>query len=373
MMNWWLEKGIAGFRVDAIMNIKKPDIHTCYPEDREDGLASIQNMLHDAVGIDEFLHEMKVETFDKHSAFSVGEVFTDREDALKAFIGNEGHFSSMFDFNETIFGKSEDGWYACQAPVWGDDYKKCVFDTQKKLGDIGYISNIIENHDEPRGVSHYLPEGCVNDTSKKMLATVNFMLRGLPWIYQGQELGMTNVQFQSIDEIDDCSTLDEYQVAQDAGLTPEQALKAVSHYSRDNARTPFQWDSSENAGFTTGTPWLKVNPNYTEINAKDQIHRPDSLFSWYKSLIALRKSPEYKDVVVYGEVVPYKEEQKNLMAYYRKGTDKTLLVAANYQNEPQDLILPEAYKKLLMNNLDTMDITGKTLHMSPFQVVVFEI
>lgn len=373
MMNWWLEKGIAGFRVDAIMNIKKPDIHTCYPEDREDGLASIQNMLHDTVGIDEFLHEMKVETFDKHSAFSVGEVFTDREDALKAFIGNEGHFSSMFDFNETIFGKSEDGWYACQAPVWGDDYKKCVFDTQKKLGDIGYISNIIENHDEPRGVSHYLPEGCVNDTSKKMLATVNFMLRGLPWIYQGQELGMTNVQFQSIDEIDDCSTLDEYQVAQDAGLTPEQALKAVSHYSRDNARTPFQWDSSENAGFTTGTPWLKVNPNYTEINAKDQIHRPDSLFSWYKSLIALRKSPEYKDVVVYGEVVPYKEEQKNLMAYYRKGTDKTLLVAANYQNEPQDLILPEAYKKLLMNNLDTMDITGKTLHMSPFQVVVFEI
>lgn len=373
MMNWWLEKGIAGFRVDAIMNIKKPDIHTCYPEDREDGLASIQNMLHDAVGIDEFLHEMKVETFDKHSAFSVGEVFTDREDALKAFIGNEGHFSSMFDFNETIFGKSEDGWYACQAPVWGDDYKKCVFDTQKKLGDIGYISNIIENHDEPRGVSHYLPEGCVNDTSKKMLATVNFMLRGLPWIYQGQELGMTNVQFQSIDEIDDCSTLDEYQVAQDAGLTPEQALKAVSHYSRDNARTPFQWDSSENAGFTTGTPWLKVNPNYTEINAKDQIHRPDSLFSCYKSLIALRKSPEYKDVVVYGEVVPYKEEQKNLMAYYRKGTDKTLLVAANYQNEPQDLILPEAYKKLLMNNLDTMDITGKTLHMSPFQVVVFEI
>ena len=373
MMNWWLEKGIAGFRVDAIMNIKKPDIHTCYPADREDGLASIQNMLHDAVGIDEFLHEMKVETFDKHSAFSVGEVFTDREDALKAFIGNEGHFSSMFDFNETIFGKSENGWYACQAPVWGDDYKKCVFDTQKKLGDIGYISNIIENHDEPRGVSHYLPEDCVNDISKKMLATVNFMLRGLPWIYQGQELGMTNVQFQSIDEIDDCSTLDEYQVALDAGLTPDQALKAVSHYSRDNARTPFQWDSSENAGFTTGTPWLKVNPNYTEINAKDQIHRPDSLFSWYKSLIALRKSPEYKDVVVYGEVVPYKEEQKNLMAYYRKGTDKNLLVAANYQNEPQDLELPGPYKKLLMNNLDTLDITGHTLHMPPFQVVVFEI
>ena len=373
MINWWLEKGIAGFRIDAIMNIKKPDIYTCYPADREDGLASIQNMLHDAVGIDDFLHEMKVETFEKYGAFTVGEVFTDREDALQAFIGNDGHFSSMFDFSETSFGKSEDGWHSCQSPVWGDDYKKCAFQTQKLLGDIGFISNIIENHDEPRGASHYLPEGCVNDTSKKMLATVNFMLRGLPWIYQGQELGMTNVHFHSIDEIDDCSTLDEYQVALDAGLTPEEALKAVSHYSRDNARTPFQWDSSDNAGFTTGTPWLKVNPNYTEINAEDQVNRQDSIFHWYKSLIALRKSQEYKDVVVYGEVIPYKEKQKNLMAYYRKGTDKTLLVAANYQNEAQDLELPSTYKKVLMNNLDVLDITDNTLHMPPFQVVIFEI
>lgn len=373
MINWWLEKGIAGFRIDAIMNIKKPDIHTCYPADREDGLVSIQHMLHDAKGIDEFLHEMKVETFEKYGAFTVGEVFTDREDALQAFIGNKGHFSSMFDFSETMCGKSEDGWYACQSPVWGDDYKKCAFSTQKKLGDIGFIANIIENHDEPRGVSHYLPEGHVNDTSKKMLAAVNVMLRGLPFIYQGQELGMSNIEFHSISEIDDCSTLDEYQVALDAGLTPEAALQAVSHYSRDNARTPFQWDSSDNAGFTTGTPWLKVNPNYTEINAADQVNRPDSLYSWYKSLIALRKSPEYKDVIVYGDLIPYREEQPNMMAYYRKGTDKTLLVAANYQSEAQDLELPGAYKAVLMNNLETLDVTDGILHMPGFQVVIFEL
>lgn len=373
MINWWLEKGIAGFRIDAIMNIKKPDIYTCYPADREDGLASIQNMLHDAVGIDEFLHEMKVETFEKYGAFTVGEVFTDREDALQTFIGNDGHFSSMFDFSETMCGKSEDGWYACRSSIWGDDYKKCAFSTQKKLGDIGFISNIIENHDEPRGVSHYLPEGYVNDTSKKMLAAVNVMLRGLPFIYQGQELGMSNVQFNSMDEIDDCSTVDEYQVALDAGLTPDAALKAVSHYSRDNARTPFQWDASANAGFTSGTPWLKVNPNYTEINAADQIDRPDSLFNWYKRLISLRKSPEYKDVIVYGEVIPYREEQKNLMAYYRKDSQKTLLVTANYQSEPQDMELPCEYKKVLMNNLDTLNITGNTLHMPGFQVIIFEL
>ena len=140
---------------------------------------------------------------------------------------------------------------------------------------------------------------------------------------------MTNVAFHSIDEIDDCSIfLDEYQVALDAGLTPEAAFKAVVPYSRDNARTPFQWDATANAGFTTGTPWLKVNPmHYTDINAAEQANRPDSMYHWYKELIALRKNPEYKDVVVYGEFVPYKEEQTNLMAYYRKGTDRTLLVS----------------------------------------------
>lgn len=371
MINWWLEKGIAGFRIDAIMNIKKPDLYTCYPADRDDGLTSIQNMLHDAVGIDEFLHEMKTETFEKYGAFTVGEVFTDREDALQSFIGNEGHFSSMFDFSETTAGKSEDGWYDCQSPVWGDDYKKCAFQTQRKLGDIGFISNIIENHDEPRGVSHYLPEGCVNDTSKKMLAAVNVMLRGLPFIYQGQELGMTNVEFSSIEEIDDCSTQDEYQVALNAGLTPDEALKAVSHYSRDNARTPFQWDASANAGFTTGTPWLKANPNYTEINAADQVNRPDSIFHWYKRLIELRKSPEYKEVIVYGETIPYKEEQKNLMAYYRKGSDQTLLVIANYQKEAQNAELPGKYTNVLMNNLDTLDITDGVLRLEGFQVVIF--
>lgn len=372
MINWWLDRGVAGFRIDAIMNIKKPNIYTSYPADRDDGLASIDNMLHDAEGIDDFLHEMKTETFEKHQAFTVGEVFTDRPDALEAFIGNNGHFSSMFDFAETIAGKSDDGWYKCKPVVWGEEYKKAAFGTQKRLGDIGFISNIIENHDEPRGVSHYIPESDVSDTSKKMLAAVNVMLRGLPFIYQGQELGMTNVVFHSIDEIDDCSTLDEYQVALDAGLTPESTFKAVVPYSRDNARTPFQWDATANAGFTTGTPWLKVNPNYTDINAAEQANRPDSMYHWYKELIALRKNPEYKDVVVYGEFVPYKEEQTNLMAYYRKGTDRTLLVVANYQHDAQDVVLPGTYKKVLMNNLDTLDLNGDILHMPGYQAVIFE-
>lgn len=373
MINWWLDKGIAGFRVDAIMNIKKPDIYTSYPADRNDGLAAIDNMLHDAVGIDEFLRELREETFAKHDAFTVGEVFTDRADALQVFIGKEGHFSTMFDFSETICGKDRAGWYRCEPVVSGDAYKACAFGAQRRLGDIGYISNIIENHDEPRGVSHYLPPDCVNDAGKKMLGAVNMMLRGLPFIYQGQELGMTNVAFHSIEEIDDCSTKDEYQVALAAGLTPEEALAAVAPFSRDNARTPYQWDDSPNAGFTTGTPWLKVNPNYREINCASQLHQAGSVWSWYHDLIALRKSPEYKNVIVYGELEPYKEEQKNLMAYYRRDGEKTLLVAANYQKEAQDLELPRAYKKVLMNNFPTLEQEGNVLHMPGLQVVILEL
>lgn len=155
--------------------------------------------------------------------------------------------------------------------------------------------------------------------------------------------------FSSIDEIDDISTLDEYQVALNAGLTPEDALAAVSRFSRDNARTPMQWSGKDNAGFTTGTPWLKVNPNYTSINAADQLNDPDSVRSFYKKLIALRKDPEYKETVVYGALEPYLKDKHNLMAYYRKG-EKTLLVIGNYQTAEQDAELPREYKRVLLNN-----------------------
>ena len=267
-INWWLDKGLGGFRIDAIINIKKALPMHDYEPDREDGLCSIHKMLEEATGIGEFLGEMRDRTFKPHDAFSVGEVFNAKDEELPDFIGDNGYFSSMFDFNETIFGGSEKGWYDCKE-ITPDDYKHCCFETQAKMKDFGFVSNIIENHDEPRGVSHYIPEGDCCDTSKKMLAALNFMLRGLPFIYQGQELGMENVPFKSIDEVDDISTLDEYKVALDAGLTPETALKTVARHSRDNARTPMQWTGGKNAGFTAGTPWLRVNPNYTSINVED--------------------------------------------------------------------------------------------------------
>lgn len=370
-INWWLDKGLGGFRIDAIINIKKALPMHDYEPDREDGLCSINKMLEEATGIGEFLGEMRDRTFKPHDAFSVGEVFNAKDEELPDFIGNNGYFSSMFDFNETIFGGSEKGWYDCKE-ITPDDYKRCCFETQAKMGDFGFVSNIIENHDEPRGVSHYIPEGDYCDTSKKMLAALNFMLRGLPFIYQGQELGMENIPFKSIDEVDDISTLDEYKVALDAGLTPEAALKAVARRSRDNARTPMQWTGEENAGFTAGTPWLRVNSNYTAINVEKETIDPNSVLNFYKKLIALRKDPEYKETVVYGALEPFMEDRHNLMAYYRKG-DKTLLVVGNYQWDEQEITLPSECKKVLINNYPDMVLDGNSVKLHGYQVLVVEL
>lgn len=370
-INWWLDKGLGGFRIDAIINIKKALPMHDYEPDREDGLCSINKMLEEATGIGEFLGEMRDRTFKPHDAFSVGEVFNAKDEELPDFIGNNGYFSSMFDFNETIFGGSEKGWYDCKE-ITPDDYKRCCFETQAKIGDFGFVSNIIENHDEPRGVSHYIPEGDCCDTSKKMLAALNFMLRGLLFIYQGQELGMENIPFKSIDEVDDISTLDEYKVALDAGLTPEAALKAVARRSRDNARTPMQWTGEENAGFTAGTPWLRVNSNYTAINVEKETIDPNSVLNFYKKLIALRKDPEYKETVVYGALEPFMEDRHNLMAYYRKG-DKTLLVVGNYQWDEQEITLPSECKKVLINNYPDMVLDGNSVKLHGYQVLVVEL
>ena len=387
-IRWWMEKGLGGFRIDAIINIKKKLPFQDYPADREDGLSNMGNMLADAHGIGEFLGEMAKKAFRPYNAFTVGEVFNVKDDELKDFIGDEGYFSSMFDFNSHVFGKSLDGWYASQRYLTPDEYKHCIFETQKKIGDMGMVSNIIENHDEPRGVCYYIqPQDRCTD-AKKLLAGVYFMLRGLPFIYQGQEIGMENLDFHSIDEIDDISTLDEYKVAREAGLSDEEALAVASAFSRDNARTPVQWDDGANAGFTTGKPWLKVNPNYKQINVQEQVNDEDSVLAFYKKLTRLRKSEEYKETIVYGQLIPYLEEEKNLIAYFRKG-EKTLLVLANFQKDPRKVQLPAPAKKVVLNNKESVnwgcprdngeqgtfrkDTRGMEIELSGFQYVLLEL
>ena len=370
-MNWWLEKGLGGFRIDAIINIKKALPLHSYEPDREDGLCDIGAMLEEASGIGEFLGEMRDRTFRKYDAFAVGEVFNENPGELPDFIGENGYFSSMFDFNEAIFGHSEKGWYDA-SPITPDDYRNCCFAAQAKVGDIGFLSNIIENHDGPRGASHYIPQGDCCDESKKMLAALNFMLRGIPFIYQGQELGMENLPVTSIDQVDDISARNEYQVALEAGLSPEDAIKAISAQSRDNARTPMQWSDEENAGFTTGTPWLKVNPNYTAINAAAQTADGNSVYSFYKKLIALRKNPAYRETIVYGALEPLWQNRHNLMAYYRKG-NPTLLVVGNFQKEVQQIVLPAAYQNVLLNNYENIVEDNGTVTLQGYQVLILEL
>ena len=350
MVNWWLDKGLAGFRIDAIINIKKTSSFFSYPADGPDGLAGVVHMVDDAQGIGDLLQELKHETFDKYDAFTVGEVFNMKQEELREFVGDEGHFSSMFDFDAHQLGEGEKGWYDSKSVEFGP-WRDIIFASQQKMQDIGFLSNIIENHDEPRGASRYLPPHAQNEMGKKMLATTYMLLRGIPFIYQGQEIGMTNCRRSDISEYDDISSHDQYQVAIQAGCTKEQALQCCYDYSRDNGRTPKHWTGGENAGFTTGKPWLALNPNYTEINVAEQEGRPDSVLNYYRRLTALRKDEAYRETFTYGKFVPAYEKKDNIFAYIRENEEsgQRILVAANFGTEPVSLHLCGAREVLLSN------------------------
>lgn len=350
MINWWLDKGLAGFRIDAIINIKKDINFPSYAPDGEDGLVHCTKMVESVEGVDEFLEEMKRETFQKHHAFTVGEVFNMKKGALDKFIGENGHFSTIFDFSAHELGSGEHGWYDSR-PVEFKEWRQTLFASQIEGQKVGFKANIIENHDEARGASRYLPDYARNEAGKKLLATTTLLLRGLPFLYQGQEIGMTNWECPDVSLYDDINTKDQYQKALQAGLTREQAMKVCYDNSRDNARTPMQWSGGANAGFTSGTPWLTVNPNYKEINVEEQEGREDSVLAYYRKLISLRKSEEYRETFTYGEFVPAYEDTETVFAYYRIAeSGKKVLVAANYGKEPVTLEIKESLDRVLLSN-----------------------
>ena len=372
MINWWLDKGIAGFRIDAIINIKKDLEWRSLPSDRDNGLVPVPESLVNAQPIEPFLQELKERTFAKYNAFTVGEVFNETDEELHFFIGKDGVFSSIFDFKQTMLGQEGKGWFDHSLPT-ADELKESIFKAHERADSIGVLSTIIENHDEPRGVSHYIAEGPVNDTSKKALGTIQVLRKGIPFIYQGQEIGMENQVFESVEDFDDIATINGYHVAKEAGLSEEEALAVIANYSRDNARTPMQWSAEPGLGFSDGPAWLiSPKPDYS-INVEDQEKDPDSILNYYRQLTALYRHPLYGNTIRFGDMIPAYRDRENIIAFERRG-DKRILVISNFQNRQATLELPAPIKTLVLNNTAGLFQEGdQVLELVPYQTVVLEL
>lgn len=372
MINWWLDKGIAGFRIDAIINIKKDLEWRSLPSDRDNGLVPVPESLVNAQPIEPFLQELKERTFAKYNAFTVGEVFNETDEELHFFIGKDGVFSSIFDFKQTMLGQEGKGWFDHALPT-ADELKESIFQAHERADSIGVLSTIIENHDEPRGVSHYIAEGPVNDTSKKALGTIQILRKGIPFIYQGQEIGMENQVFESVEDFDDIATINGYHVAKEAGLSEEEALAAIAKYSRDNARTPMQWSAEPGLGFSDGTAWLISPKPDVAINVEDQEKDPNSILNYYRKLTALYRHPLYGNTIRFGDMIPAYRDRENIIAFERRG-DKRLLVVSNFQNRQATLELLAPIKTVVLNNTAGLFQEGdQVLELVPYQTVVLEL
>lgn len=341
MILWWMDKGAGGFRLDVIDQIAK---------DPELKVTNNGPRLH------EFIRELSRETFQKGDLITVGEAWGADIQRAKLYSNPDGsEFSMVFQFEHMMLDQEpgKEKWDLCPLPFV--KLKKCLEKWQRELHGQGWNSLFWDNHDLPRIVSRWGNDKEYRVESGKMLATVLHGMEGTPYIYQGEELGMTNVRFDTIKEYQDIETLNMYKERRERGYNEKDIMESIYAKSRDNARTPMQWDGSRNAGFTTGTPWLGVNPNYTEINAEKALQDPDSLFYYYKRLIRLRK--EY-EIFTEGDFRLLMEEDQKIFAYIRRYGDQRLLVAANFTDKEAELLLdPEwAQAKVLIHNYKEADL-----------------
>ena len=253
-----------------------------------------------------------------------------------------------------------------------EDLKRELFSSHEMAGGRGWFGVCTENHDQPRSIDHYLPREGRNYYGATMLASMYLLLRGTPYVYQGQEIGMRNCAYASMDDYNDVSTHNQYNRALADGFSPEEALRLVQLESRDNARTPFQWDDTENAGFTTGKPWLKVNPNYTGLNAAQEERDEDSVLTWYKKMIGLRLHSQWSELISEGTFASAYREEKNLIAYRRRFEGKALLVLCNMQPEERELKLSAAYRQVIADNYKEAAFAGNTVCLRPYEVLIAE-
>lgn len=325
MVNWWLDKGIDGFRIDAISHIKKDEGLLDMPN--PDNLEYVPSFdkHSNRPGIQDFLKELKINTFDKYDIMTVGEAAGVDADEAEVWVGeDDGKFNMIFQFENMDLWNDNPG-----KNVDWIEYKRVISKWQNKLHNKGWNALYIENHDTPRVVSTLGNDKEYIYESSTSLALMYFMMEGTPFIYQGQELGMTNAKFNNIEEYNDVRAKSVYEDKIKNGRTIDEALRELNAYSRDNTRTPMQWDSSKNGGFTVGNSWLKVNENYEDINVEKQLKDSNSVLNFYKNIIKIRKENE---CLIYGSYNLILEEDKNIFAYERILDDKKFLIITNLSN-----------------------------------------
>lgn len=371
MVNWWLDKGIDGFRVDAISHIKKvpgfPDLPN--PAKKKYVPSMKGHMNRD--GIQVYLEELKQETFAKYDIMTVGEANGVTVEQADEWVGEEnGKFNMIFQFEHLdLWGKSTDGGLDIHA------LKKTLTKWQKGLEGMGWNALFLENHDQPRSVSTWGNDQALRERSAKCLATMYFLMQGTPFIYQGQEIGMTNVQFDSIEDYNDVAIKNLYKNEREEGKSHEEVMEIIWKNGRDNSRTPMQWNDEPQGGFTTGTPWLKVNPNYTEINVEKALKDPDSIYHYYKKLIQLRKENQ---TLIYGNYDLLVENDDKIYAYTRKLEDETFVILTNLFPEETTFIWPKDIKikqaELCISNYPDQIENGKmTIDLRPYEARVYRI
>ncbi|WP_373208356.1 alpha-glucosidase [Enterococcus raffinosus] len=367
MINWWLEKGIAGFRIDSITFIKKDQDYGDVEIDGSDGLGSVKNKTRNRPGIEKFLTELNRETFQKYRCVSVGEAPGVPYDQYDQYIGEDGYFNMIFDFHYADVDVENGSEWFRRTNWQTQDLKELVFKSQNAIQKSGWGANFLENHDQPRSLSKYITdERYQNEIGAKALGTIFFFLRGTPFIYQGQEIGMKNFQRESIEDFNDVSSIDNYHRSLLEGFSKEEALNFVNQRSRDNTRTPFPWNATVNAGFSkSNESWLKLTGDQAEVNAADQINRSDSVFSHYQQMIHLRNHSEYRDILIYGQFVPLNTADA-VIAYERVGKE-TVQVFVNLSNQEQEI---ETSGEVLLNNYHELQEQAGTKVLQPYQAVV---
>lgn len=369
MINWWLEKGLGGFRIDAILNLKKRIEYGQLPADGEDGLAFIGHWILNQPGIEEWLEEIDQRTFRKYNALTVAEADVP-EDQLERYIGEDGYFRMIFDFSYTDIDVPETGEWFLQSNWTVKELKENILQTELTTQKFGWGARYLENHDQPRSINKYIPEEYQNDHSKKMLATLFMMLNGTLFIYQGQEIGMSNIRMDEMSDYDDIATHDQYRRAMLSGKTHDEAFEGMYLRSRDNNRTPMQWTNDKNAGFSKSEKtWIKVNPNYELINVATEQQDEHSVLSYYQKLIALRreKTP-YQEAVLFGTVEPYECGKEEIIAYKRLGKEKELLVLINFSDQEQIVEVDLDYELVIANQ--EYRLNQQQLVMDPYSCFV---